>query len=195
MFSDIKYLTKGKRSEIYTAYYKRKKVSIKIQRKDIPVNSIKNEAYWLKRLNKIGIGPKLLLFGESLIVYEFVEGERILSYLLREKYDKSLNVIRKVLEQCKKLDNLELRKGEMHNPYKHILIDNNDKVVMIDFERCHKSKRPKNVAQFCQFLMSRRVNSILSKKKIHIDNMNLKEYLKKEYNNLKIEKILGFIKV
>ena len=40
----------------------------------------------------------------------------------------------------------------MHHPLKHIIIDKLGIPVMIDFERCHKTDKPKNVTQFVEFV-------------------------------------------
>ena len=57
----------------------------------------------------------------------------------------------------------------MHHPVKHIIIGKNRKPVLIDFERCRKTEKPKNVTQFCQFLIGNLVRELLSKKGIAID--------------------------
>ena len=43
----------------------------------------------------------------------------------------------------------------MHRPLTNVLITKENKVKLIDFERMHKSKKPHNVTQFCQFLINR----------------------------------------
>ena len=49
---------------------------------------------------------------------------------------------------------------------------------MIDFERCYFTDKPKNVSQFCQFLMSNKVKNLLEEKKIKIDRNNLIDRIK-----------------
>jgi len=172
MFENLKYLAKGKRSKVYTGKYKRKKVAVKISKR------AKIEAKWLKLLNKHKIGPKLLKFDEKRVVYGFVEGERIEDYL---KKKISFNILKKILLQCRKLDKLKINKKELTNPYKHILIKNG-KVVMIDFERCYKSEKPKNVTQFCQYLIKKKIVGkkiikLLKKYKDKQDEKNFNEIL------------------
>ena len=72
-------------------------------------------------------------------------------------------MIKKVLLQCHELDRIGVDKEEMHRPFKHILVKN-DKPVLIDFERAHMTKKPKNVTQFIQYLISSRLTNILKKK-------------------------------
>jgi len=53
------------------------KVAIKVKRKSsLAKGRIKNEAKWLKVLNKKGIGPQLLFAGKDYLVEEFVDGLR-----------------------------------------------------------------------------------------------------------------------
>ena len=173
----LEYLAKGKRSRVYTGVLKGRKIIVKKSKR------AKIEAKWLKILNKYKIGPKFISVGRDELIYEFVEGERILDF----KGDIK-KVIKKVLDKCRKLDKLKINKKEMANPYKHILIKNG-KVKMIDFERCYKSDKPKNVTQFCQFVRSRLMK---------VNDKKFKEILKK-YKKKQSEKnykeILGFLKL
>lgn len=139
----MEFLAKGKRSRVFVGKFKCKKVAVKVSNRAII------ESRWLKLLNKYKIGPKLIKVKEDKLIYEFVEGKRI-GDCLKDKNIKKL--IKKILKQCRVLDKLKINKKELVNPYKHILI-NKDKVVMIDFERCHKIKKGKNVTQFCEYLM------------------------------------------
>ena len=84
----------------------------------------------------------------------------------------------------------KINKLEMHNPCKHIIIDK--KPVMIDFERCYFTNKPKNVTQFCQFIMSNKLILLLKHKKIKMNRKKLiasvkiykKTYNKKDFNNI-----------
>jgi len=175
---DLKYLAKGKRSEVYIGDYRKKKIIIKKSKR------AKIEAKWLKILNKYQIGPKFIFLGKNYLVYEFVKGERILEHKGNIK-----KIIKKVLEQCRKMDKLGINKKEMQNPYKHILIDKN-KVKMIDFERCYYSKKVKNVTQFCQFLREKIFRKLDKKKLVEI----LKNY-KKNPSDKNYSEILEFLKL
>jgi len=159
-----RFFARGKRSLVYTAFLSNKKVAIKVARKDIPVKRhISNEAKFLKILNKKKIGPKLLHSNKDSIIYEFVEGEKILDWIRKANKKDIKKTLKKIFEKCYIMDSLKIEKKEMHHPLKHILIKKNN-VKMIDFERCRKTKKPKNVSQFCQFLISKKVSDILIKK-------------------------------
>lgn len=167
----LEYLAKGWRGVIFRSG----KYVVKVDKRGL--GSIKREGKWLKKLNKCGIGPKLKTYGENFLIYEFVKGVEI-----RKKFNKKVAL--NVLKQCYKLDKLRIDKFEMHHPFKHVLIGKN--IVMIDFERCKFSEKPKNVTQFCQFL-SRKMNKKIPKR-------ILQDY-KKDYSLKNFKKILKYYNV
>ena len=92
------------------------------------------------------------------------------------------------------MDKLKINKEEMSHPQKHILIGK--KVVLIDFERAHFTIKPGNVTQFCDFLMSKKLSTLLKTNKITIDKKNiikLSKTYKKNINKTNLKKILDEI--
>jgi len=170
---NIEYFSKGKRGIIYKAIYKGKKVSIKTK---LPSSNaegrIKNEGNFLKILNKYDIGPKVIKNGKNYLMYEYVEGEFLPDFLEKEtNKKKKKKIITKVMKQARVLDKLKINKLEFTRPVKHVFIKN-EKITMIDFEKCYFTDSPKNVTQFCQFLINRK----LMKKNIKL----LKKYKEKQ---------------
>lgn len=150
----MKWLAKGKRGEIYTDIVDGKKVVIKRERQGSQaMNRIQNEGKWLNILNKHHIGPKCISASDTEVVMEYLEGPQFVD-VFREhpQAANTKRLVKQIFEQCRILDLLKVDKQEMHNPTKHIIIANG-KPVMIDFERCRHTENPKNVTQFCQFLM------------------------------------------
>ena len=178
----FKYLTKGKRGKIYLEKGIAKK-------KSLP-KRVKNESSWLKILNKHNIGPKLIEVKKDYFKYKFVEGDFILDYFKSNKYK---SIILGVLKQCRVMDKLKVNKLEMHNPHKHIII-NNKKPVMIDFERAYKTEKPKNVTQFCQFLMSRKVQDIIKYKINKKELIKILKIYKKNQTEVNFNRIIRYFK-
>ncbi len=172
----VKFFAKGKRGKVYVGVFKGKKVAIKVSKR------AENEGKWLKKLNKYKIGSRFLFSGKDYFVYEFVEGERILDYIAENEKKKIIKVLKNVFLQCRVLDKLKVDKKEMHNPWKHILIGKD--VKMIDFERCHIVDKGKNVTQFGQFLL--RKKELLNKKGIKVNKSELIKLLK-EYKSKQID--------
>ncbi|MBS3145322.1 hypothetical protein J4414_00780 [Candidatus Woesearchaeota archaeon] len=183
---DINFFNKGKRGLIYTGKYKGKKVGVKIKRPESRAeNTIKKEYFWLKKLNKYGIGPKLLFLKNDSLIYEFAEGTLIKDYLkIANKKDK-IRIFKNVFGQLRIMDKLKINKKEMHKPLKHIVIGK--KIIMLDFERCYISKKPKNVTQFGQFLLKL---NIIKKRKEFIES--LKDY-KQNLDEKSFKKILSLV--
>ncbi len=142
---------KGKRGLIFTFRKNNKKIALKVKNPESKAeNRIKNEIKFLKILNKYNIGPKLLFYGKDYFCYEFIEGRTMKEYM---KYKKpSKKILNKIMQQCKVMDKLRINKKEMHKPLKNVIITKGNKPVLVDFERCYFSERPKNANQFKQFL-------------------------------------------
>jgi predicted Ser/Thr protein kinase len=147
---DVKYLAEGKRGIVYTGIYKKQKVAIKTKKPEsLAKNRLKNEAKFLKILNKHKIGPKLLKSGKDYIIYKFIEGILLPEFLGKEENKKKKKeTIIKILKQARTLDKLKINKLEFTRPTKHIFIKNS-RITIIDFERSYYTDKPKNVTQFC----------------------------------------------
>lgn len=164
------FLAKGKRGIVFTAVWKGKKICIKQKNPQSQASfRIEHEAKMLKRVNKLGIGPRLMYGSEDELIMQYINGTPILAFIADAHTDQIILILKDVLLQCYTLDRHHLQKEEMHHPVKHVLVIHNQKSmkpVLIDFERCHVALRPKNVTQFCQFLRSRNVTSLLNQKQI-----------------------------
>ena len=151
----MQFLARGKRGEVFLTTYKGKTVVVKqVCVTSTAFGRLENEADWLRKVNKYHIGPKLLHLEEGKLFMEYVKGIPIGEYLEKHQFTPAL--AKEILDQCHVLDQLHVTKFEMHHPTKHILIKpgkpSRKTVVMIDFERCRWTPKPKNVTQFVQFL-------------------------------------------
>lgn len=194
--TNIKKLTKGHRGLIFTGKLKNKKIVVKQQRSDTEaMGRIENEARWLKVLNKKGIGPDFLFFEKDYFVYEYVDGTFIPEFLEKAEKKEIKNVLKEIFNQCYILDNMSINKEEMHNPFKHIIINEN-KVTMLDFERTHFTQSPKNVTQFTQYVSNNKNKKLLESKKFKINKQKIqtaaKNY-KKQMNKTNLNKIVRLI--
>lgn len=138
------YLARGKRSKVYL-------VDKEVIKKCDP-RRIAQEAQMLLQVNKHNIGPRYVSHDTNTIRMQYVQGERIDEYLTTHTRQEITKVLKEVLEQMKQLDELGINKAEMNNPYKHIIIDEQDKPVLIDWERAKHSLRVQNTNQFHEYL-------------------------------------------
>jgi len=207
---NIKFFSKGKRGLIFTGYYKKKKVAIKIKNPDSDaLLRIENEITYIKLLNKKNIGPKLIFYGKDFLVYEFLEGYNILDFLdtikkdsIIEKYNKKeknnnkinknynnlqnkkiiIKIIKKIMVQMHIMDKLKINKEEMSHPQNHIIIDKKNNPILLDFERTRYTLKPSNVTQFTDFLISKNILKILKNNRIII-NKNIMINAARKYKN------------
>ena len=166
---NAKLFNRGKRGLIIKAKYKKQDIAIKIKKpSSTAFGTIRIEAKFLQILNKHEIGPKLIKHTESYLMYMFVEGIFIEEFIEKNTKKDILIVLKKIFDQMHTLDKLGINKFEMHRPLKHIIIKHNNP-VLIDFERCRYTEDPKNVTQFCDFLIGEDVIKKLKNKKIIIN--------------------------
>lgn len=189
--SDIHYFAKGKRGLIFTGNFKGKKIAIKAENpKTEAVERIGNEANFLKKLNKKGIGPKLLIHETRFLVYEFAQGVSFMDFISKSGKKEALGAIKNIFRQLYEMDKMRINKEEMSHPQKHIIMGK--RPVLLDFEKCRYVKSPGNVTQFCDFIISKSISAALRGKKININKQTIislaKEYRKngdrKSYKNI-----------
>lgn len=195
MLTNRTLLAKGKRGIVYIADYQGKKIAIKtLNPESKAINRIENEANFLKKLNKFKIDPKFLFFENNELGMEFIEGELFQKYIQKSDKKAILKVIKELFRQLYQMDKLGINKEEMHHPFKHIIIRNN-RPILIDFERCRYTERPKNVTQFMQYLIGKNISEIISKKGIKIEEENITKQLmiyKNDFSRKSLNNLLSF---
>ncbi len=146
--SDARFFARGGRSWVYRGIYRKKHCIVKVRRPDSAVNSGLKEGRVLKVVNRLGLGPRLLLAERDFVVYEYVPGIYVEGALNRRS---RRGIFRQLFEQAFILDRAGLAKEEMLRPLRNAVVTPRGRVVLIDFERTHKSGRPGNVTQLCTF--------------------------------------------
>lgn len=182
--TNIKYFAMGRRGFVYKGEYKRKKVIIKIPNPEsFAASTIAFEEKWLKKMNELHIGPHLMFATTDFLVMDYIEGDAILEYLEKNTKKNIIKVLKDILNQMLLLDKKGIVKQEMTHPHKHIIVRNH-KPILIDFERCRYTEKPKNVNQFLQFLTSYKVAELLGKKGIILNKEKI-DAIGKEYSKTK----------
>ncbi|MFH1211470.1 MAG: hypothetical protein V1659_00910 [Candidatus Woesearchaeota archaeon] len=237
---------KGKRGVVFLERKFCRKLIVKEKNPDAGIDTLKNEAEFLKILNKHNIGPKFHSFNGKELRMEFIDGERILDFIGKNnknsllgaipglkaqgicaprlkanfwnskfrpedrgihhppkispevevsyKKEKIKKVLLDVLDQMFVMDSLGINKFEMTSPKKHVIV-RRGRPVLIDFERCRRSEKPKNVTQFVHFMTSRKMKEPLEEKGIALDRERLimlaakykKEMTKEHFEMIKAE--------
>jgi release factor glutamine methyltransferase len=148
--TQLRYFSHGKRGMIYTGQYQGKSVAVKVGYD--PVTSDK-EARNLSKVRALGIGPQVLAHAPGVVIYEFVEGLTLRDYLASQPLPEAVEaVFTEIRRQCAVLDSYGIRKYEMTNPYKHVIINPSTlHVTLLDFERSKWMESANNVGQFAEF--------------------------------------------
>jgi len=191
------FFAKGKRGVVYKSVLDGKVFLLKSRNPCSNANNtVAGEAMFNKALNETGVGPKFYYYDKEndFLVREFVEGVPFNKWVENASKEELLDVLLEVLVQCRKMDLLGINKYEMTNPHKDIIV-REAVPVLIDFERCRYTQRPKNVTQFCQFLSKGRMKDVLSRHNVSLDALNdLANNYKKDYDKEKFDKIKIFLR-
>jgi len=131
-------------------------VAVKLRRVDSPRDHLLNEAKFLKIANSIGVGPLIYTSDRDFIVMEYIVGTNLPQWIIEEE-DRTLieKVVVDVLTQAMKLDLVGLDHGELSRPIRHVLVTNDGKPYIIDFESASLERRPKNLTGLIQYLFIR----------------------------------------
>ncbi|RLE66908.1 MAG: hypothetical protein DRJ38_00735 [Thermoprotei archaeon] len=188
-------LGKGCTSVVVKALRQGENVVLKIRRTDADRENLLKEAAILKKINKYGIGPKLLDYTEDILVMEYVEGVEIEEWIARVKNSHLLKeVLKKLLDMLFLMDKMGICHLELARPKKHIIISGN-RPVILDFETISTKTKKSNLTQVLNFLLfrkgatARKIRKILKIEELERLRRILKEY-KKEKSKQKYLEIL-----
>jgi len=154
--SGLPALGKGCVGIVVTAYRRNEKVAMKIRRVDADRTRMQHEAEMLKKANTVSVGPCLLDVSDNFLIMKFIEGmlfpEWIHTLSGRGTKFRVQRVLRNVLEQSWRLDELGLDHGELSRAPKHIIADADGKPWIVDFESASVNRKVSNVTSTCHYL-------------------------------------------
>lgn len=149
-------LGKGSVGIVVAACRKTSRIAVKIRRVDADRKGMKHEAEMLAKANALGIGPSFIDSSENFLLMEFIDGMLLARWVVnlrgRGAKKRIRRVLRRILEQCLKLDQIGLDHGELSRAPKHIIVDPEDKPYILDFETASTKRRTSNVTSICQYL-------------------------------------------
>ncbi|EQC26763.1 hypothetical protein SDRG_15413 [Saprolegnia diclina VS20] len=155
---ELEFYASGKRGMLFVN--KLRTALVKVQKLDgHGIEVIEKETKWLRIVNRISMGPRLLGAGDGYFMCEFLaDGVDAVAFLQAPSTSRgdALWFLRSVLYQCYALDRLGINKAEMSHPMRHIIVVG-ARVVFVDFEKCTYGRQRRNVTQVCQFLSSPRI--------------------------------------
>lgn len=146
---------KGYRGVILLAHRLGEDVALKILRVDAGISTLRREAELTSAANRAGVGPHLLGSTEHVLALEYILGEDLDLWLGRADHslrDMVRVVLRRCLEQARKLDEIRLDHGELSNARRHILVRENLSPVILDFGKASSSRKPHNVTSLFSYI-------------------------------------------
>jgi len=130
-------------------------VAVKILRADANRSNLSQEALMLKAANAIGVGPALLGNSRRILLMRYVEGIMIHKWVEQNMpvdVVEIKEVLRRVVHDCFKMDQLGLDHGQLTRGTKHIIVEKGPRATILDFESASLERRPANVTSACQYL-------------------------------------------
>jgi predicted Ser/Thr protein kinase len=150
---NVDVLGKGCVGVVVSAYRNGCRVALKIRRVDADRAKMQREATLLKKANSVHVGPEMLAVSGNFLCMQFIDGVLLPAWLNRKTSKARVStVLRKILDQCWRLDSINMDHGELSHAPKHVIITRQDKPVIVDFESASLNRRPANVTSICQFL-------------------------------------------
>ena len=152
---NVPVLGKGFVGIVVTAHLDGQSVALKIRRVDADRLGLQHEAQMLAKANSVQVGPRLISVSKNFLLMQFIDGAVLPDWLDAHKEKKHLcNVLKDILEQCWRLDNIGLDHGELSKAPKHLIVDKTQKPFIVDFETASLNRKPANVTSVCQFLFT-----------------------------------------
>ncbi|KAG7381178.1 G patch domain and ankyrin repeat-containing protein 1 [Phytophthora pseudosyringae] len=194
--ADLRFFARGKRGVLFAGEMRSsdEPVVAKLAADATSAGSVTLEARWLRVVNRMGIGARLLDAGGGWFLCERLEGRNVVEFLgERDEVTTSANVtwvVREMLCQCFAMDLMGVNKEEMTHPHRHIIVHRSTqqpvrwRCTFVDFEKCSSTKKPKNVTQLCQFLSSPRMVALLASKRVKVDVPKLRQCTKRYKQNI-----------
>jgi len=168
--SGLEVLGKGHVGVVVAARLRGRKVALKIRRVDADRASLAHEAEMLALANSVGVGPELLAHTDDFLVMEFIEGPHLPTWLASRPGRRRVAwALRRLLEKCRRLDELGLDHGELSIAHSHVLVEKPSTLRpeprLVDFESASNRRRPANLTSICQYLfisgLAERLQAIL----------------------------------
>jgi len=148
-------LGKGFVGIVVIAYLNGQRVAVKILRQDAGRTDLLHEAKMLSLANSAGVAPTLLGGSKNFILMQLIDGSLLPNWLQTNPDPAVVKlVLTEVLEQCFRLDQIGLDHGELSKAPKHLLVDKDEKVFIVDFETASVERRVANVTAVCQYLFA-----------------------------------------
>lgn len=149
----LQILGKGYVGVVVLAKKRNNLVALKIRRLDSQRSEMQSEAKLLRLVNTVNVGPKLYDASKNFLVMEYLEGDKIGDWIQSLKGSgsskKLKSIVRIILEDCYRLDQMGFDHGELSSISKHVIVGKL-RTTLIDFESSSVNRRASNVTSITQ---------------------------------------------
>ncbi len=134
-------------------------VALKVLRTDADRTSMHREGMMLAYANTVQVGPKIFTCTDDFLVSELIEGVPLMSWTSTgAELLHPARTARALIFQGFRLDLTGIDHGELSRPDKHVLLQNGETPVILDFESASLNRRCNNLLSLVQFLFIRRTS-------------------------------------
>ena len=149
-------LGKGVVGLVFTGQSGRDRVAVKIRRVDSRRKSMAHEAEMMKAANDAGIGPRCLGSSQDILKMQFVDGQRLPSWLSslegRGRRARVRSTFKELFQQCARLDAYGFDHGELSRAHKNVLVSEDGRPWILDFESASLMRRVNNFTSIAQYV-------------------------------------------
>lgn len=150
---NLQILGKGYVGVVVLAKKRNDIIALKIRRLDSQRSEMKSEAKLLRLANTVNVGPKLYDVSKNFLIMEYLEGDKIEDWIQSLKGARSSkklkSVVKTILEDCYRLDQMGFDHGELSSISKHVIVGKS-RSTLIDFESSSVNRRVSNVTSVTQ---------------------------------------------
>jgi len=169
LIDGIPILGKGCVGLVVRAFLDEEPVALKIRRADADRASMENEARLLRLANSVGVGPKLNTATRNLLAMGFFDGMPLFKWVQRpEAGNASIvkRVMRRLVQDCFKLDSVGLDHGELSHAPKNVLVNRASIPCIVDFESGSMTRRVANVTSLLQYFLFGKLSRLIGASKL-----------------------------
>ncbi|MDI9609650.1 MAG: hypothetical protein QFX34_05150 [Candidatus Verstraetearchaeota archaeon] len=176
---DARLIGKGCTSVVCIGMIGDRQVALKIRRSDSSRESLEAEASNLEFANSCGVGPRLFGARKNAIAMEHIRGQNFVRWLEGKPHTEAVRrAVVDILGQCLSLDMNGLDHGELSEAKKHIIINEDGKACIIDFESASRSRKRRNLTSVVSYLFFKESVSRLLAMHINWDKKVLTDIMK-----------------
>eukprot|EP00644_Phytophthora_capsici_P001601 jgi/Phyca11/577389/estExt2_Genewise1.C_PHYCAscaffold_1120016 len=174
--TNLRFFARGKRGVLYAGEMRAtdEPVVAKLAADATSATSVTLEATWLRVVNRMGIGAKLVDAGHGWFLCERLQGLNVVEFLGQEDEvttpANAMWVVREMLCQCFAMDLMGVNKEEMTHPHRHIIV--------------HRPTHQPDRWRCTFFLSSPRMVALLARKRVNVDVPKLRQATKRYKQNI-----------